>query len=75
MLDGALLGSCVIDLSNKDSLMKLGKEQLVDIIVNYTKNQEEFIKNLLSLDEKALIEYQKDIRFMFGLMKLFGVEQ
>lgn len=73
MVDGCVLGSSLIDLSNKDSLMNLEKEQLVDIIINCTKNQEDFMNTLLSLDEKSLIEYQKDIRFMKGLLKICGL--
>ena len=68
-----MLGSCVIDLTDKDSLMKLEKEKLVEIIINDTKNKKEWIDNFLSLGENELVEFQKEIRLSVGLLKILGV--
>ena len=62
----------LVNLKDKGSLEKLKKEQLIDLLISQVKTTDEILEKLLTLEEKELIEYQKELKLFGALAKCCG---
>ncbi len=63
----------LINIKDKNALLKLEKEELVDLLLYQIKANEEMLDKIFNLDENGLIEYQKEMKLYKALAKLFGI--
>ena len=59
-----------MNVNDRESLEKLSKEQLVEVILQVSKAKDELIEKIVNLTEEELIEFQKDIRFWKAIIKI-----
>ena len=66
-----MFGLGLINLKDKSALLKLEKEEIVDLLISQVNANEQMINIILKANEKELIDYQNELKMFKALAKLF----
>ena len=66
-----MFGLGLINIKDKNSLLKLEKEEIVDLLISQVNANEQMINIILKSNEKELIDYQNELKMYKALAKLF----
>jgi hypothetical protein len=67
----------LINLNNKDDLSKLGKEELIDILLDKNKQFKNIFDQMVNFSEKELIAFQKNLKTIIEVenkLSVWGLE-
>lgn len=66
-----MFGLGLINLKDKSALLKLEKEEIIDLLISQVNANEQMINIILKANEKELIDYQNELKMFKALAKLF----
>ena len=66
-----MFGLGLINIKDKNSLLKLEKEEIIDLLISQVNANEQMINIILKSNEKELIDYQNELKMYKALAKLF----
>ena len=66
-----MFGLGLINIKDKNALLKLEKEEIIDLLISQVDSNEQMINIILKSDENGLIEYQKQLKMFKALAKFF----
>lgn len=66
-----MFGLGLINIKDKNSLLKLEKEEIIDLLISQVNANEQMINIILKANEKKLIDYQNELKMFKALAKLF----
>lgn len=66
-----MFGLGLINIKDKSALLKLEKEEIIDLLISQVNANEQMINIILKANEKELIDYQNELKMFKALAKLF----